>query len=405
MGIKNFKLFLNALDYISTELTGYDSIFIDIQSYLYKAIDRSFKTNYFDLTQDVCIKVLNDLSALFYSIFSCGHFKDSLTVVICFDGAAPPLKLPTQRLRRSNTVAAEGRSLYKTLLFGHNILSRQVYNYIIQNLKTNCSNFFSNTNDIKIPSKLQFVVSGSHMRGEGEHRMFEFATLYKCKRPLIVSPDNDVFIIALSQFSKFDTIQIYKSAKIIWNVNLFATNYMPCSKECFIYASFLFGNDFIPAIIDLTERNCPVIHEALQMCERNHMPHIFFTILQHLITKSKLKFKTPHQIKDQIIEEFWKNIFWMLDYYSTYRFHQMYMENLLFDIFDKHQIIAVLLDLAYAERTFNKACLQYKCLKAEPSKLNPKNLIFTAEQLEKYSYFFPKSPIAENYHLICISVT
>lgn len=380
MGIKNFKIFLNALNYISNELTEYDSICIDIQSYLHRAIDSSFKTNYFDLRQDVCVKVLNDLSALFYSIFSCGHFKDSITIIICFDGAALPLKIPTQRLRRKN--AAEGRNRYKTLLFGQH--SFHVYNYIIQNLKTNCSNFFSNTNDIKIPSEMQFVVSNSETPGEAEHRIFWFASLYHCRRPLVVSVDNDVFIIALSQFSKFDTIQIYKSAKITWNVNVFESDYMPCSKECFVYASFLFGNDFIPAIIDLTERNSPVIHEALHMCEKqDDMPHIFFTILQHLIAKSKLKYETPLQIEDKIIKEFWKNILWVLDFYEKYTFEQMFMHNLLFDIFDKHQIIAVLLDLAYSEETFNKACLEYKSL--------PKNLQSEAEN--------------GTYHLIHVTVT
>lgn len=404
MGIKNFKIFLKALNYVSNELSEYDSILIDIQSFLYRAIQNSFKSEESELRKDVCIKVLNDLSALFYSIFSRGQFKDLLRIIICFDGTALPLKLPTQKLRRNNIPDTEGKSLYQTLIFGHNILSIQVYDYIIENLKNNCANFFSNTNDIKIPSKMQFFILGSGIIGEGEHKIFYFNDFLKCKNPLIVSVDNDVFIISLSKFSKFSTIQIYKSANIIWNVNLFVSNYIRCTKECFIYATFLFGNDFIPAVINLTEKNSPVIHEALNMCEKDHMPYVFFTILKQLLKTKKLKYVASSQIEERIILEFWKNVMWVKDYYEKYNFEQMFMENLLFEIFDRHQIITVLLDLTYSEEIFNKACLEYKNLKTAQPTFDPKTLIFTAEQLQKYGRFFPQSAPQKTYHVIEISV-
>lgn len=384
MGIKNFKIFLNALNFVSNELAGYDAILIDIQSFLYRAIENSFKSEESELRKDVCIKVLNDLSALFYSIFSRGQFKDLLRIIICFDGATIPLKFPTQRLRNK----ISDTSLFKTSIFGKiGNLSLQVYDYIIQNLKSNCANFFSN--DIKIPAKMQFIIFGSDIVGEGEQKIFYFNEFLKCKDPLVVSVDNDVFIISLSKLSKFDTIQIYKSSNIIWNVNSFVSNYIRCTKECFIYASFLFGNDFIPSIIDLTEKNSPIIHEALNMCEKDYIPYVFFTILQHLLKKEKLKYVTPSPIEDRIVLEFWKNILWVTDYYEKYNFQQKFMENLLFDIFDKNQIIAVLLDLTYSERTFNEACLEYKNLKTQQPTFNPKT--FTTVQSD--GHFFPNQQL------------
>lgn len=412
MGIKNFTILLNAFNYTSNVLTEYDSIFIDIQSYLYKAISNSFKEKENELKKDICLKVVKDLSEIFYNIFKSGHFKDFLKIFICFDGNGVPFKLPTQQARRAAIITegkslnmGNGKNLIKALLIGHNILSAQVYTYIVQSLRTNCSEFFLNLNEIKMPSKLQFIIAGSNISGEGEQKMFHFASIFKCLKPLLVSVDNDVFIISLLQIYKFDTVQIYKSTKVIYNLNIFLSKHLRCTKECFIYTSFLFGNDFIPAVIELSETNCLVICEALNMCEKNDIPHVFFTIIKYLEKQSKIDYKSPPQIEQNIILEYWKNILWVLDYYTKPNFKQKYMKNVLFNIFQRDQIIGVLLDLAYSKLTFNMACLEYKSLKTKPLDIDLKKFIFTTEQLQMYAHFFPKLPTQEMYNFFEINVT
>lgn len=383
MGIRNFKTFLN-ISY-SDQLEEFDSIFIDIQSYLYKGLQFTLKSLESDIIEEVCLYVMQSLHDLFETIFSYNCFQESIKIIISFDGESIPMKFPTQKQRRNVTV--EGKNVYKIVLFGHNKISDNVYKFIIDILENYTKKFFPT--HIKIPSKLEFYIMGSNTKGEGEHKLFFLGYYLNCRKPVIVSVDNDVFIIALSQFSKFDSIQIYKSKTDFLNVNRFVSNSLLYDKQYCIFASLLFGNDFIPPIIHLTENNCPLIHEALKEIYDCEMPTVFYSVLSKLKAASKIKFKKISQINESIILEFWKNCFWVLDYYKKYEFPQKFMENHLFDIFNKNHIVSALLDEQYSQKCFKKAQSIYEKLNLMCVNLNPKDVVFTTEQLEKYRRFFP----------------
>lgn len=399
MGIQNFKLFLSSVNYKSSDLCEYDSIFVDIQSYLYNAIQNTFKSRETELVNDICIKVTDDLITVLRKIFSRGHFTENLKVIISFDGESVPMKYPTQKQRRN--VYARGKNLFKAALFGHNTISEKVYNFIIYTITNNFALLSLNMTDI--PSDLQFIICGSVTKGEGEHKLFYLGQYHNCRKPLVVSVDNDIYIIALSQLRNFDSIQIYKNFEIIQNINIFVSHFLTYNLQLCIYASLLFGNDFIPPVIILTESNCSVIHDALKMCKKEDMPHIFYIILHELVKNSKIRYKVPPQIEENMITEFWKNCFWVLDYYEKYNFPQKYMDNILFNVFDKNHIVTALLDQEYSENSYKKALSKYKKIKTVVPTIAPKHIIFTEEQLKVFNKFFPETNSdAEFYNIINI---
>lgn len=398
MGIRNFKTFLNLSS--SDQLEEYDSILIDIQSYLYKSIQYSFKSSENEFLEEVCSYVIQHLYELLENIFSYPCFKDSLKVIISFDGESIPMKFPTQKQRRN--VQVQGKNVYKIVLFGHNTISDQVGKFIRDTLTHYSRHLFPD--HMKIPSKLEFIILGSDTKGEGEHKLFSLGAYLQCRKPVIASVDNDVFIIALSQLSKFDSIQIYKSRNNIFNINRVVSQFLCYDKQYCIFASLLFGNDFIPPIINLTDKNCPIIHEALKECNQREMPAVFYAVLNELKKASKIRFAVPPYIEEIIIVEFWKNCFWVLDYYEKYTFPQKFMENHLFDIFDKNHVISALLDKDYSEECYKKAYSMYKNLNFKSLTLNPKEVVFTNEQLKLYGRFFPNTKnVPERYHKIIIT--
>lgn len=400
MGIRNFKTFLKISGNCYDKLEEFDSIFIDIQSYLYKALQYTFKSVESEILDDVCYYVIQNLYELFENIFSYNCFQDTIKVIISFDGESIPMKFPTQKQRRN--VPVQGRNVYKVVLFGHNTISEQVTNFIIDTLNNYSHRLFPQ--HIQTPSKLEFIILGSNTKGEGEHKLFSLGSYFQCRKPVIASVDNDVFIIALSQLSKFDSIQIYKSKNDVLNVNRIISECLTYDKHYCILASLLFGNDFIPPIISLTEKNCPMIHEALKECNTRDMPAVFYTILSKLKKASKIRFTVPPEINETIILEFWKNCFWVLDYYEKYTFPQKFMENNLFDIFDKNHIVSALLDQPYSQTCYKKAYSMYKKINASSLNLNPKDVVFSSEQLKEYERFFPKTKDAkEKFHKIIIT--
>lgn len=400
MGIRNFKTFLNLSGCNFDKLEEFDSIFIDIQSYLYKAIQYSFKSSESEIMEDICCYVIQSLHELFENVFSYNCFKDTIKVIISFDGESIPMKFPTQKQRRN--VQVQGKNVYKLVLFGHNTISDQVCKFIIDTLTNYSHKIFPH--HMKKPSKLEFFILGSDTKGEGEHKLFSLGSYFKCRKPVIASVDNDVFIIALSQLTKFDSVQIYKSKNDLLNVNQVVSQFLFYDKQYCIYASLLFGNDFIPAVINLTDKNCPLIHEALKECNSCEMPTIFYTVLSQLKNASKIRFTVPPQIEESIVLEFWKNCFWVLDYYEKYTFPQKFMENNLFDIFDKNHIISALLDEEYSQASYKKAYSMYKRLNFKSLNLNPKDVVFTNEQLKLYKRFFPETKnLSEKYHKIIIT--
>lgn len=387
MGIPNFKTFLDTSGCKYDKLEEFDSILIDIQSYLYKGLQFTFKSSESGIIEDVCCYVIKSLHELFENIFSYDCFTDTVQIIISFDGESIPMKLPTQKQRRN--VEAEGKNVYKLVLFGHNTISERVRNFIVHILNKDSKEVFPDC--IKIPSELEFRILGSDIKGEGEHKLFYLGSYLKCRKPVIASIDNDVIIIALSQLYKFDSIQIYKSKNNFLNINRVVSHVLSYDKKYCILASLLFGNDFIQPIINLKDKNCPLIHDALKECNSYEMPMVFYIVLKKLKEASKIRFKVTPQVEESIIIEFWKNCFWVLDYYEKYNFPQKYMENYLFDIFNRDHIVTALLNIDYSQECYKRAYSMYEKINLKCINFNPKETVFTNTQLKSYERFFPKT--------------
>ena len=380
MGIPNFTTFLKVAEIDTSTIYSFDSILIDAQSLIYTAIDTSLKDNEQLLFEDINFLVFNKIIDIVNSLFKTNNQSDFVTVVISLDGEGVPMKYPTQQKRRENNV--RGRDLYKIVLFGNNSISNNVANYLIAALKDKRHlQFLKN-----VPNHIRFLISGADSEGEGEHKLFHIATHYKCKKPIIVSEDNDVFIISCVHFTNFDLIQIKKKNNVYYNLNDIIANYLQYSVDILINVSFLFGNDFIPPIVYISENNPALIHDAMYHCDQTYLPDILYTILTTI--GKHMKYSQVAHIDESLIVEYWKNCLWMLDYYTYKNFPQKYMKNVLYNAFDRNMIITALLNQNYSKQTYEKAKLEYANLVTAAISEKPFQEVFSKDQLPVIERFF-----------------
>ncbi|GFS69198.1 XRN_N domain-containing protein [Nephila pilipes] len=360
MGITNFSLLLQSLK--TDKIIPFDSILIDAQSLLYGAIDGTWKESEHDIMLDMCYKVEIDIGNILNTLFKSNLFENELHVVISFDGEGVPMKWPIQQKRRDKP--AEGRNLYKIVLFGNNIISQKVYRHLRESL-TNFDQFNKRYLQRYIPQTIKFILSGSNMEGEGEHKLFHIARKYSLKKPIIVSEDNDVFILAYKQFKTFESVQIRKKQNVIYNLRE-----LMYDSKILVNASLLFGNDFIPSVVTITVNNFNTIHDALYHFSIEHqnddLPELFCFVLKHLCDKSKIRYKKVPFVDYELILEFWKTCLWVLDYYTSPNFPQKFILNGLYDAFDRNSIVTALLDVEYSKCIYYEARTKYSSLESHP---------------------------------------
>lgn len=382
MGIPNFTTFLKSAKLNTGTLYKYDSILIDAQSLLYVAIDTSLKETEKNILLDVNYIVFTEIVFILNTLFKRRVHDETVTIIISLDGEGVPMKWPTQQKRREK--AALGRDLYKIVLFGNNSISRNVSDYLKKSLADpKCLRCLKNS-----PKHMRFVIDGCTKEGEGEHKLIPPALYYGCKRPVIVSEDNDVFIISCVHFTSFDMIQIKRKYDTFYNLNDIITNYLQYSVNTLINTCFLFGNDFIPPIISITENNPVLIHDAMYKCMEDYLPDVLYFVLSTLENSKKIRFSRVTYTDERVIVEYWKNCLWVLDYYAHKTFPQKYMRNKLFSIFDRNMLITALLDRDYSARTFEKARAKYAVLTAQPVTKKAISEVFPKNQLPNVERFF-----------------
>ncbi|GFS68387.1 XRN_N domain-containing protein, partial [Nephila pilipes] len=95
------------------------------------------------------------------------------------------MKWPTQRERRTKkdreqrNVSLQGKSKYRSVLFGTNIIALKIQKYLVERLKRY---------QFKKIEQLKVVVSGCNVPGEGEHKPFHIAEALhpdQCRHPLV----------------------------------------------------------------------------------------------------------------------------------------------------------------------------------------------------------------------------
>lgn len=341
MGITNFCKLIGPP---SSEPTYFDSLLIDCQSFLYIAIDHCLETDEDKLLVEICEWTWNHLRGLLKSFLSYKCVSEDLTVILSFDGEGPPMKWATQRDRRQKVTKVTKKSFYKYVLFGTNKLTLAVEDYLLTRLKE-----FNYT--------MKVVLCGCEVTGEGEHKIFHIAEyLPGCENPIIVSIDQDVFILAYLRLSRYKTIQIYRYKKF------YHVNSLPM-KKLFI-ASFLFGNDFIPTVVGISPTNDSKIHEALAFDQNEDPPVIIATFLNNF--KKHLRFTQVEFVDRLLIVCFWMTYFWILDYYTLRQFPQLYLQNRLYDAFDRNQLLTGLMDKDYSKDVYQEAKQSYEDMITQP---------------------------------------
>ena len=375
MGISNFTLLLRSAGCKPTrEILYFDSILIDIQSVIHAKLGFSSKYSRRDIVQDVCFNVVRWVRESVFNAMINQIHNPNITIVICFDGSGVPMKWPIQAERRKhNHSNPSEKDLLKKSLFEHNHISYEVYLWLEREIEQNFSLW--NVPEDRFDS-IRFILSSSEMDGEGEHKMFRIAHLYSLEEPLVLSVDNDVFILALMR--EYKQIQIGKDCLSIYHLSdLFSYR----KFKILIAISFLFGNDFFPEIIGITQGNVDRIYNIIydmEVTDVSNIPLVMHEFLERI--QKNIRYTKIHDYEDVLFLEFWKNVFWMIDYYTlNVEFKQKYKQNQLWSVFDRNRFLtAAINDFSYFRNTFDRATGEY-------GKVTSKN---NTSQEEKINYIF-----------------
>lgn len=361
MGINNFCKLIDPVSPPDTTPQPFDSILVDVQSFLYVAIEFCLESNEDLIFREIAKLTWEQLSKMLNLLFSHNvHDKDSCTLVLAFDGEGVPMKWPTQRQRRAKIHDINGKNLYRYSLFGKNKIALQVERYILSRLK----------NRFKLRcSQLDVVLCGCQVAGEGEHKLFHVAEALsqKCRRPIIVSVDQDVFVLAFKRIKRYDALQIYRYGKF-YNVNQFLHHSLPYESARLLTVSNLFGNDFIPPLVGITPINAPTLHAKLSPDENDDEEddeaHVIANFICNLENNVRFE-RTPH-VDRAMIEGYWMTHLWINDYYTSRNFKQKYLENPIFDSFDRNQLLTGLSNASYSSQVLQDVRKKYENLVTKP---------------------------------------
>lgn len=359
MGITNFCKLLQAIYKPYTKPTFFDSVLVDCQSFLYIAIEHSLEIEEEKFFDEISESVWEQIEHLLKLFSSCA------TLVLSFDGEGVPMKWATQRERRrrlSKDVISK-KSFYRYVLFGNNKLTIYVQNFVLEKLK--------NYN-----RRMKIVLCGCNVPGEGEHKIFQIAEALKnCLHPIVVSVDQDVFILSLLRMDRYETIQIYRYNQFysVGNLN------MSYPVKHLIIVSFLFGNDFIPSLISITATNPPAIHCCLSEIDGDHPPTVLLSFVKKM--DKRIRYSTVEFVDRNLMIWFWTTYFWILDYYTQRHFPQQFLENHLYEAFDRNQLLTGLTDEEFSEETFREAEENYKKCITQPLPNAERQVFIDSEDL------------------------
>lgn len=344
MGIDNFCKLIGPIAQPSFYPASFDSVLVDCQSFLYVAIEHCLQTEEEKIFEEICDSVWGQVEELLKKFLS--YTFDPITFILSFDGEGVPMKWSTQRERRRSKKSVSKKAFYRYVLFGENKLTNRVETYIIDRLKT-----------FHRPTKI--VLCGCNVPGEGEHKIFQLAeALKEYRNPIVVSVDQDVFVLSFLRLDRYQSIQIYRYNQF-YNVTRFVSNQLPYPLSRLIVVSFLFGNDFIPALTAIRDSNPTIIHECLASIDEDDDPP---TIISQFIEnmKNHIRFSLVEFVDAKLMVCFWTTYFWILDYYTVRTFPQQFLENRVYDAFDRNQLLTGLTDKKFSKETFRKAKANYR---------------------------------------------
>lgn len=350
MGINNLCKLLDPLSPPSSKPAYFDSLLVDCQSFLYVAIEHSLETEEDKLFHEICESTWAQLSTLLNAFDAYECVPQKLTVILSFDGEGVPMKWATQRERRKCKKTSQ-KSFYRFMLFGNNTLTIRVQHYLLEKLR-----HYNRT--------LTIILAGCNVPGEGEHKIFHLAeSLPECRNPVVASVDQDVFILAFLRLRRYDTVQIYRYGHFYHLTRLVPL--LPYPLKRFLDVSFLFGNDFIPVLVGISPNNIPQIHCALTFEEeREDVPAVLAAFLQGM--QGRIRFESVEFVDRLLVVSFWMTYFWILDYYTLRHFPQQFLENRVYDAFDRNQLLTALTDEPLSRSAYLEAKETYGDMRTQP---------------------------------------
>lgn len=352
MGIPHFTTLFPVMQFnFSSFIEPFDSILIDAQSLFYMSIGECPRKQWNPTI--IKIKFVRRLGKILTFLFN--KFKENhVHVVISMDGKGVPMKFDAQSRQKNSTAA------WNRFFFGRNAVHKIVYDYLLEVLRNWQEFRDTHLKWARVPPRITFVLSGYDNPGEGEHKLFRIAALYALKDPIIMSLDNDVFILSLLRADDFDSVQIGRACNKIYNISRFTKYHLSYDSYYLVRASLLFGNDFVYPIVTLSKRNVQIVHEAIHSCTGSRtLPVIFCTVLSALDVHKALKFNRVPCIHSDLVIDFYKICFWILDYYTKDDFPQKYLRNEMRDKFDRNLLITTFLDLELSTRLCSEAQTHY----------------------------------------------
>jgi hypothetical protein len=341
MGIDNYcKLLTLSQEPSKYPIAEFDSVLFDAQTYIYSAIGSSVHTDELLFFEEVCgssWSLFMDHVKRFWTFI---EELDAMTFVLSFDGEGVPMKWPTQRKRRNRH---DRKALYYYSLFGKNRLSLEVENYFRKRIHA--------LTDIPSRRRWRILICGCRVPGEGEHKLFEIARRLSLRRPVVCSVDQDVFVIALARRRQFHSIQVFRFDRFL-NVVF---------DDDLEMISFLFGNDFVPAVVGITDQNVRDIEagiRAVKMYSDGSVVSSFAIFLEHV--EPRIRFSRVAHIDEELVSAFWITYLWMRNYYRARHFPQKYLTNAVFDAFDRNQILTALTNVHLSREIYSKAFERYR---------------------------------------------
>ena len=159
-----------------------------------------------ELIKEVCLKIEDYILTI----------RPSKNVIIAFDGVAPVAKLEQQRTRRHKS------QFEKKIMKLLKINNKETWNKsaitpgtsFMKNLNNVVGNFFKEKE--KNYSLKKIIFSGSDLRGEGEHKIFDFirinSKIHENQVTVIYGLDADLIMLSLNHLRICKKIYLYREA-------------------------------------------------------------------------------------------------------------------------------------------------------------------------------------------------
>lgn len=331
MGIPSYfkHLILNHRSIINTidKSIILDNFYIDANSIIYDAINSTDYSKYSDNSSYEIVIITNVIVKLKELI---NNINPTSNIIIAFDGIPPIAKINQQRSRR-----------YKNYLQSQLLNTTNGYSTCNISPGTNFMNTLDK-NIYKTFSNLNYIVFGSDIPGEGEHKIFQYIRdnpdKHLDKNTVIYGIDADLFMISLANLKLCKNIYLYRetpefiksidntlSPNKLYIISINNLAYTIVSKltdinnitngsiayynrlDDYVFMCFILGNDFLPHFPAINIKNNG-IDILIQLYNKLFYNSTGFTSNSNIVWKNFKKFiKELSENEHKMLSTVYKN--------------------------------------------------------------------------------------------------